>query len=94
MDLWLRDISQAYTQSETKLNRTILAHLPKEIERLYPDNTIMVVIKPLYGIAEAGTHWWATYSRHHREKLSMITSTYDPCFLISTTEDKFGIVGM
>jgi hypothetical protein len=24
----------------------------------------------------------------------MATSTYDPCFLISTTEDSFGIVGM
>ena len=24
----------------------------------------------------------------------MITSTYDPCFLISTTKDRFGIVGM
>src|SRR5271156_4410118 len=53
----------------------------------------MVVVKPLYGIAEAGTHWWATYSKHHKEKLLMTTSTYDPCFLISTT-DKFGVVGM
>jgi len=24
----------------------------------------------------------------------MITSTYDPCFLITTTKDQFGIVGM
>jgi hypothetical protein len=94
MSLWLRDISQAYTQSTTELNRTILAQLPKEIQHLHPEGTIMVVIRPLYGIAEAGTHWWATYSKHHREKLLMATSTYDPCFLISTTEDGFGIVGM
>jgi hypothetical protein len=59
-----------------------------------PDGTVMKVIKPLYGIAEAGTHWWATYSKHHKEKLMMTTSTYDPCFLISTTKDKFGVVGM
>ena len=71
----------------------ILAHLPKEIQHLYPEETIMNVIKPLYGIAEAGTYWWATYSKHHREKLLMTTSTYDPYFLISTT-DKFGVVGM
>ena len=93
INLWLRDISQAYIQSTTKLNRMILAHLPKEIQHLYPEGTIMTVIKPLYGIAEAGTHWWATYSKHHRDKLLMTTSTYDPCFLISTT-DKFGVVGM
>ncbi|KAI1006956.1 hypothetical protein K3495_g1267 [Podosphaera aphanis] len=55
----------------------------------------MVVIKPLYGIAEAGTHWWATYSTHHREKLQMTTSTYDPCLLISTAKTRsFGIVAM
>src|ERR1700712_1278356 len=54
----------------------------------------MVVLKPLYGVPEAGTHWWATYHRHHKEKLSMVTSTYDPCLLITTTENAFGIVGM
>jgi hypothetical protein len=55
----------------------------------------MVVVKPLYGIAEAGTHWWATYSNHHKTKLSMETSTYDPCLLISTSDSEgFGIVGM
>jgi hypothetical protein len=54
----------------------------------------MVVIRPLYGIAEAGIHWWATYSKHHKDKLFMATSTYDPCLLVTTTEDGFGIVGM
>ena len=72
----------------------ILARLPQKIRHRYPDRTIIVIIKPLYRIAEAGTHWWATYSKHHRDKLLMTTSTYDPCFLISTTEDQFGVVGM
>jgi hypothetical protein len=54
----------------------------------------MVIVKSLYGIAKAGTYWWATYSKHYRDKLLMITSTYDPCFLISITEDQFGVVGM
>ncbi|CCU76925.1 integrase and RNaseH domain-containing protein [Blumeria hordei DH14] len=94
MELWLRDISQAYTQSTTKLNRVVLAELPIEIKHLYPLDTIMVIIKPLYGIAEAGTHWSATYNKHHREKLLMSTSTYDPCLLLTTSKDKFGIVGM
>jgi hypothetical protein len=92
--MWLRDITQAYVQSTTSLNRLILARPPKEIQHMYSPNTIMVVLKPLYGIPEAGTHWWATYHKHHKEKLSMVTSTYDPCLLITTTEDVFGIVGM
>jgi len=54
----------------------------------------MVVLKPLYGIAEAETHWWATYSKHHKEKLLITTSIFNPCFLITTTGTPFKIVGM
>ncbi|THC93999.1 hypothetical protein EYZ11_006508 [Aspergillus tanneri] len=60
----------------------------------FPAGTIMVVRKPLYGVPEAGTYWWATYHKHHRERLEMVTSTYDPCFLISTAKGVFGVVGM
>jgi hypothetical protein len=54
--LFLRDITQAYIQSTTMLNRLILANLPKEMRHQYPPGTIMIVRKPLYGIPEAGTH--------------------------------------
>ena len=95
ISLKLRDISQAYTQSTTDLNRRVLARLPDGLAHLYPQDTIMVVIKPLYGLAEAGTYWWATYSNHYKIKLAMKTSTYDPCLLISTTDSEgFGVVGI
>jgi hypothetical protein len=55
----------------------------------------MEVVKPLYGIAEAGTHWWATYNNHHRKNLQMETSSFDPCLLISIPgSTSIGIVGM
>ena len=54
----------------------------------------MVVLKPLYGIAKAGTYQWATYSKYYKEKLFMIISTYDPCLLITTLKEIFGVVGM
>jgi hypothetical protein len=54
----------------------------------------MVVLKPLYGVAEAGTYWWATYFKHHKEKLHMTTSTYNPCLLITTAKKRFAIVGI
>ncbi|KAK6211233.1 hypothetical protein QIS74_10497 [Colletotrichum tabaci] len=93
--VWIRDITQAYVQSQTALNRVILAYLPPQIRHRYPPGTIMTVLKPLYGIAEAGTHWWATYHGHHRENLQMETSSFDPCLLVSSDEgDDFGIVGM
>jgi hypothetical protein len=92
--LFSRDITQAYVQSTTFLNRLILSRVPAEIRHKFPEDTIMVVRKPLYGIPEAGTHWWATYSKHHQEKLGMKTSSYDPCLLITTSKDAFGVVGM
>src|SRR6266567_4161734 len=55
---------------------------------------IMVVLKLLYGIAEAGTYWWATYSKYYKEKLLMTTSMFNPCFLIITTGTLFGIIGI
>ncbi|KAM4063225.1 cwf18 domain containing protein [Hirsutella rhossiliensis] len=78
-------IQRAYPQSQTKLSGPFL--------RKYPNGTIIRVIKPLYGIAEAGVHWFRTYQQHHLEKLDMSTSTYDSCLLISNTgPDTLGIV--
>ncbi|KAK2002139.1 hypothetical protein LX36DRAFT_652632, partial [Colletotrichum falcatum] len=90
-----RDITQAYTQSTTNLNRVILACLPVEIRHLYPANTIMKVTRPLYSIPEAGTHWWAIYNNHHRKNLQMDTLTFDPCLLISGKNNvNFALIGM
>jgi hypothetical protein len=94
MFMWLRDITQAYTQSESVLKRLVCANLPKELSSQYPEGYIMVVLKPLYGVPEAGTHWFATYHKHHIEKLAMTTSTYDPCLLVTKTGKPFGLVGM
>jgi len=52
------------------------------------------MLKPLYGIIEVGTYWWATYSKHYKEKLLITTSIFDLCFLITTIGTLFRIVGM
>lgn len=97
-NIYVRDITQAYIQSNMHLNREIYATLPKKIVSVYPPGTIMRVIKPLSGLAESGLFWWATYHRHHRDKLLMKTSTFDPCLMISDPEraprDCFGIIAM
>lgn len=92
--LCCRDIIQAYTCSDSELVRLILAWLPKEFRSRFPVGTLMRVVKPLYGVPEAGTHWWATYYKHHKEKLQMVTSTYDPCLLLSSKKEAFGLLGM
>jgi hypothetical protein len=52
----------------------------------------MVIIRLLYGIAEAGTYWWVIYSKYYKNKLFMTISTYDPCLLVIIIKDGFGIV--
>ena len=95
MSLALRDITQAYPQAQSTLQRLILAHLPKELEGKYPSGTIIRVIRPLYGVAESGVHWFATYQGDHRNKLEISTSTYDPCLLITDGDkDSFGMVAI
>jgi hypothetical protein len=57
--LYLRDISQAYVQSNTRLNRDFFVRPPKELE--LKEGSILKVVKPLYGVPEAGNHWFNTY---------------------------------
>jgi len=91
----LRDITQAYVQSTDKLTRTLYARPPKELRESFPSNTIFRVVRPLYGAAESGLYWFKTYHNHHKDKLGMETSSYDPCLLITNEHtDTFGITGL
>ena len=89
MKLYLRDISQAYTQSQTRLTRDIYLKPPAELGL---QSKFLWLIQPLYGLAESGTHWYNTYHKHHIEKLDMEDSTFDPCLLIEKHGN--GVIGM
>jgi hypothetical protein len=54
----------------------------------------MIIRKPLYRIPEARTHWWATYYKHHKEKLHITILLYNPYLLITTKKEAFGVVDM
>jgi len=92
----LRDISQAYVQSTTKLNRDFYIRAPLELSIALgvSEGTILKVVRPLYGIPEAGNHWFKTYHNHHIKELNMNQSTYDPCLLHLNNPTNFGIVGL
>ncbi|KAE8549025.1 hypothetical protein EYB25_007540 [Talaromyces marneffei] len=92
--LYLRDVTQAYTQLTMLLNRDFYVRPPPELTATF-QSSILKVIRPLYGIPEAGNHWFRTYHRHHTDRLKMETSTFDPCLLhCSEPNTGFGIVGM
>jgi len=69
--LYLRDISQAYVQSTINLNREFYVRPPYELSRELgiEEDSILKVIKPLYGVPEAGNHWFKTYHSHHVDQL-------------------------
>jgi hypothetical protein len=93
-DLYLRDISQAYVQSTTSLNRDFFIKPPRELAAYLnlQDGAVLKVVKPLYGVPKAGNHWFKTYHSHHINEMSIEQSTYDPCLLYNT--NPFGVVGL
>ena len=56
--LYLRDILQAYVQSATKLNREFYVRPPRELQDKLGigKDSVLKVLKPLYGVPEAGNH--------------------------------------
>ena len=56
---------------------------------------MFLVVILLYGILEAGAYWYSTYEKHHRLKLGIEQSTYDPCLMITKDlKGPFSIVGL
>lgn len=85
---------QTYVESTTNLNQKFYIRLLAELITLLSDsnNDVLKVIKTFYGIPKAGNHWFATYYIHHKKKLGMTESTYDPCFFYRS--GPLGIIGM
>ena len=91
----IQDITQAYIQSTYKLKRRIFARPLKEMLNKLPEGTIFEVIRPLYSILEAGNSWFATYYKHHLNKLLMEMLSFNPCLMLTKADrDSFRIVGM
>lgn len=80
MQIFTRDVTQAYVQSEMTLERDVYIDAPPEMQ--LPDDSLLKVVLPLYGIPESGLDWYLTYTNHHMEHLGMFRATVDPCVLI------------
>lgn len=88
----LQNITQAYIQLKTELNHIVIYYLPAKLKKRYSKSAILRVAKPLYSLAEAKNHQFATYLDHHREKLEIEISLYNIYFLITKNgNEKFGI---
>lgn len=77
--VFLRDIIQAYTQSDTTMTDPVFVKPPKCLG--FPPDVILRVERCLYGLPESGLHWFGTYHKHHMAYLHLRPSVHDPCFL-------------
>lgn len=73
------DVSQAFVQSETSLQRPVFIRLPKILG--YPEDILFKVNFPLYGLTKAVNHWFHTNYRYHTQDPNMYYSIYEPCLL-------------
>lgn len=74
-----RDITKAYIQSETVLEREVYITARKELE--FEDDVVLRVMKPLNSIPGSGLYWYLTYLGHHLDRLGTHLTRVDPCVL-------------
>ncbi len=77
--LYLRNITQTYTQSKSLLNRMFFIRSLLDLN--LSEDAILRIIKSFYDVFEIETHWFNTYHDHHKKNLNMTKSTYDLCLL-------------
>jgi hypothetical protein len=86
--IWTQDITQAYLQSSGELVRKIYVDKFHGVDELdiAPDEALQL-LRPLYGLADSGDHWWREFNDHHRNKLNMATTSTDASLYYRVTTD-------
>lgn len=79
MHFFIWDISQAYTQSETKINWNIFVKPPASLNLL--PGKLLQISTVLYVITEAGLYWFVKYAERQETSLGMTSTIHDQCFM-------------
>lgn len=89
LQLFADDITQAYLQSEESYSRRIYLR-PRPADRHYfglKESELLPLIRPLYGICDAGDYWHATMTGHVEGDLGMRSLTSDPALFVKWGRD-------
>ena len=84
-DIWTTGINQAYLQSAENLRRKIFVR--PDVLELEP-NELLQVVKPLYGLSDAGDYWGETLTENHLKELEMDQVTGDFSLFFKKLKDK------
>lgn len=83
--LWTQDVAQAYLQSATSLMRKVYIKPSKEFQ-LNADE-LLKLLKPLYGLTDAGDYWHNTFGKHLQQDLSMRPTASDLALYTKSVRD-------
>ena len=73
--IWSHDVNRAYLQSSEKRMRKVYLKPPKELN--LSSDELLELIKPLYGLPDAGDYWDRTMADHLRKDLNMVPTYHD-----------------
>ena len=83
--LWSTDINQAYLQSAFNLTRRIFVR-PDNLE--LDKDTLLQVVKPLYGLSDAGDYWGEALIGNHKKELKMSQAEGDSSLFFERIGDR------
>jgi hypothetical protein len=81
-NIWAKDVTMAYLQSDAPLSRSVYIRPPKKPALVTEQcsNRLLKVIKPLYGLVDSGLYWFPTYTSAFRT-IGLIPASLDECLL-------------
>lgn len=83
--VWTQDVAQAYLQSAHALMRKVYVRPTKEFQ--LNSNELLELLKPLYGLTDAGDYWHVTFAKHLQHDLSMRPTAGDLALYTKTVHD-------
>eukprot|EP00170_Pyropia_yezoensis_P002385 contig_10001_g2389 len=92
--IFAHDVNQSYVQSVEKMTRDVYLQ-PRAADREYygiGEDEVLQLVRPLYGICDAGVYWVATFSAHVEDDLGMVPTTGDPALYVRDGMD--GVDGL
>ena len=85
--IWTADVTQAYLESTDPLLRDIC--ITKNIPEFELEpHRCLHLLKPPYGLCDAGELWAATMHKHHRQDLGMQPTKSDPALYTMSENEK------
>ena len=90
--IWSTDVSQAYLQSESNLLRDVYFKPSKEFD--LSSGQLLKLLRPLYGLADSGDYWNATFESHIKEYFGMQATAGGMSFFFKKVHQKLsGLLG-